>query len=156
MDRELKRKLFAVQIPDFDESALKTTIQAAKRVDFRPARYRMTCWHFFVDQLRFIRRTTWAAKIIFTVLALSIIGLEGVSLNHWVWPMIAISGPLLCLINANEIYQTFQPGLMELQMTTRYGCGKVLWVRLVTFGVCDLIFLSATVVLLMHSHSFFF
>ena len=156
MDKKLNRKLHTVQIPAYEESALLSTIQEVKKIQLPSACHRMSSWQFFVDQLRFIRKRTWGAKIVFSLLALTVIGLNGVSLNNWIWPMTAIFGPLLCLLNANEIYQTFQPGLLELQMTTRYGCNRILWVRLVSFGVCDLLFLIAMVLLLIHSHGVVF
>ena len=156
MDKKLNRKLHTVQIPAYEESALLSTIQEVKKIQLPSACHRMSSWQFFVDQLRFIRKRTWGAKIVFSLLALTVIGLNGVSLNNWIWPMTAIFGPLLCFLNANEIYQTFQPGLLELQMTTRYGCNRILWVRLVSFGVCDLLFLIAMVLLLIHSHGVVF
>lgn len=54
--------------------------------------------------------------------------------------MVSISGPILCLINANEICNIFQPGMLEIQMTAKNSFSKVLMVRLATFGLFDLAF----------------
>ena len=53
-----------------------------------------------------------------------------------------------CLINANEICNIFQPGMLEIQMTAKNSFSKVLMIRLMVFGILDLFFfLCAAVVM---------
>lgn len=143
MDKKLKRELNRIQIPPYREAALSDTIAKAKKIRFQPAKYRMTDWQFFRDQIRFIQKKTWIMKLAFTMAALFLLGTGSGSPQNWVWPLIAVFGPLLCLINANEIYGAFCPGLLELQMTTHYTAKKIVLVRLAFFGLCDLLLLTA-------------
>ena len=71
---------------------------------------------------------------------LYVISTEQIDISGWTWTLIAVSGPALCLINANEICNIFQPGMVEIQMTAKNSFGKVLMVRLITFGSFDLNF----------------
>ncbi len=67
MDKSLKAKLNQIKIPAYENDALMKTIQAAEKMDFQSGKYRMTACEFFVDQIRFIQRKTWASKIILNV-----------------------------------------------------------------------------------------
>ena len=152
MDKSLKAKLNQIKIPAYEDDALIKTIQAAKEMDFQPGKYRMTACEFFVDQIRFVQRKTWASKTVLTILLLVLLGLTGISLDYWTWPLVSIAAPFACLLNVNELFQALQPGIYELQMTTRFSLRKILLVRLILFGLIDLVLLVPASVLLIASY----
>ena len=87
---------------------------------------------------------------------LVLLGLAGISLNYWIWPLVSIAAPFACLLNVNELFQALQPGIYELQMTTRFSLRKILLVRLIIFGLIDLVLLVPASVLLITSYGVVF
>ena len=79
-------------------------------------------------------------KIIVSALVLYLLITEQINISSWFWTLIAISGPILCLINAKELCNVFQPGMLEIQITAKNSFSKVLMVRLTIFGLFDLLF----------------
>ena len=55
----------------------------------------------------------------------------------------SLAGPLLCLINANDLGGFFQPGIIEIQMTAKYSLRHAFLARLTLFGVIDAIVIGA-------------
>lgn len=148
IDRQLKRELEKINVPAYDVQKLEETISKAKRIELYPERERMTNTEFFFNQLNFIKKRTWLLKSCFSILVLYLLNVKNMNFNSWIWTLIAISGPVLCLINANEICNIFQPGMLEIQMTAKNSFSKVLMIRLMVFGILDLFFfLCAAVVM---------
>lgn len=139
-DRALKKVLEKVNVPAYDELQLEETIEKAKRTELHPEKVRMTDTEFFFNQLGFIRKRTWILKTAFSVLTVYLLAAKNMDFNNWMWTFVAISGPILCLINANEICSVFEPGMAEIQMTARNSFGRVLMIRLLVFGMWDLFF----------------
>lgn len=139
-DRRLKKELNGLDVPDYDIYKFEETIMKAKMVKLNPKVSGMNNIEFCCDQLRFIKKETWLLKIFASILILYLIITEQIVLNSWIWTLVSVSGPILCLINANEICNIFQPGLLEIQMTAKNSFSKVLMVRLVAFGFFDLVF----------------
>lgn len=79
-------------------------------------------------------------KIIVSALVLYLLITKQINISSWFWTLIAISGPILCLINAKELCNVFQPGMLEIQITAKNSFSKVLMVRLTIFGLFDLLF----------------
>lgn len=140
IDKRLKKKLNELDVPDYDIHKYEETIMEATMVKPNPKMLGMNNIDFFCNQLRFIKKETWILKIFVSFLMLYLIITEQIVLNSWIWTLVAVSGPILCLINANEICNVFQPGMLEIQITAKNSFSKVLMVRLITFGLFDLVF----------------
>lgn len=138
--KRLKKELNKIDIPAYDTYKYKDTIVKLKNVKFHPEKLRMSSTEFFCDQLRFIKKETWLLKIFVSTLVLYLLITEQINISSWFWTLIAISGPILCLINAKELCNVFQPGMLEIQITAKNSFSKVLMVRLITFGLFDLLF----------------
>lgn len=152
MDKNLKRKLMMLQVPPYDKKGLEETLFKARQIRLHPERLRMTNTEFALDQLRFIKKKTWFLKLVFTGLILGMTIHGEIDMDGWIWSMLAISGPVLCLINVSELCNVFQPGMLELQMTAKNSLEKVLMVRLLVFGIWDLIFLVCTALTMAFWH----
>lgn len=139
INKRLKKELNKIEVPMYDISKYEETIIKAKKVKLHPERLRMSNIEFFYDQLRFIKKQTWVLKTFSSVLILFLIFTEQMEADNWIWTLVAIAGPALCLINANEICNIFQPGMLEIQMTAKNSFSKVLIVRFLTFGLIDLV-----------------
>lgn len=140
INKRLKKELNKIEVPMYDISKYEETIIKAKKVKLHPERLRMSNIEFFYDQLRFIKKQTWILKTFSSVLILFLIFTEQMEAGNWMWTFVAIAGPALCLINANEICNIFQPGMLEIQMTAKNSFSRVLIVRFLTFGLIDLVF----------------
>ena len=146
MDRKLKQKLDQYAVPDHSEKALEETIYRARELTAwisRTGDGRMTMSQFFFDQCRFVRPHTWLLKAGLALLMAvwlpgSISGSE-----IWFWTVVSLAGPLLCLINANDLGGFFQPGIIEIQMTAKYSLRHAFLARLTLFGVIDAIVIGA-------------
>lgn len=143
INKRLKKELYKIEVPMYDISKYEETRIKAKKVKLHPERLRMSHIEFFYDQLRFIKKQTWVLKTLFSVFLLFLIFTEQMEINNWIWTLVAIAGPVLCLINANEICNVFQPGMLEIQMTAKNSFSRVLIVRFLAFGLLDLIFFAA-------------
>ena len=119
--KRLKKELNKIEVPAYDTHKYKETIAKAKKIKLHPENLRMSSTEFFCNQLRFIKT-------------------EQINISSWFWTLIAISGPILCLINAKELCNVFQPGMLEIQITAKNSFSKVLMVRLTIFGLFDLLF----------------
>lgn len=149
-DPRLKRSLAALDVPRYRLESLENTISKAREIQFHPEKQRMAAMQFFRDQFRFIRKGFWGMKLIFTVLFLYILFFESVGPESWFWTFTAISGPVLCLANANILCDVFQPGMLELQMTAKHSLQKILIFRLTVSGAVDLaVFLCAASMMLL-------
>lgn len=149
-DRKLKRKLRALTIPQYDFAELENTITKAKEIQFHPEKQRMTTRQFFQDQIRFIRKEFWGMKLILTAFLLYLILSEGIDADSWLWTFVAISGPILCMANANVLCDVCQPGMLELQMTARHSLHEILMFRLMVSGAVDLLaFTAGTAVMIL-------
>ena len=124
--KRLKKELNKIEVPAYDTHKYKETIAKAKKIKLHPENLRMSSTEFFCDQLRFI-------KIIVSALVLYLLITEQINISSWFWTLIAISGPILCLINAKELCNVFQPGMLEIQITAKNSFSKVLMVRLTIF-----------------------
>ncbi|MFR4880623.1 MAG: hypothetical protein ACLUBO_10410 [Coprococcus sp.] len=147
-DRELKGKLQQLHIPKYDEHKLEEVISEVKNIDFFPENQRMTNTEFFFNQVGFISKKVWGLKIIFSLFILYLFIAEDININNWMWTLLAIAGPILCLFNAKEICNVFQPGMFEIQMATKHSFSKVLMIRLIVFGIFDLLFLICSTIIL--------
>lgn len=149
-DQKLKRRLAALSVPQYDSRELEDTIIKAKQIRFHPEKQRMTTMQFFRNQIRFIRKEFWGMKFIFTALLQYCILSEGMESDSWLWTFVSISGPVLCLVNANVLCDVYQPGMLELQMTAKHSLQKVLILRLVISGAVDLLaFVCGAVMLIL-------
>lgn len=143
MDRKLKKYLEQFTVPPYDGMKQKETLLLAAQQNDRSAGGRMPGWRFFFDQLRFIRKRTWASKAAATILFLYYIEKSGTKLDSSFLLLGAVGMPLLCLVNARELWELCQPGILELQMTVRNPLRQILLVRLIAFGLTDLVLLSS-------------
>ena len=137
--KRLKKELNKIEVPAYDTHKYKETIAKAKKIKLHPENLRMSSTEFFCNQLRFIKTETWILKIIVSALVLYLLITEQINISSWFWTLIAISGPILCLINAKELCNVFQPGMLEIQITAKNSFSKVLMVRLTIFGLFDLL-----------------
>ena len=147
-DRQLKKRLEALEVPAYDVQKMEETIINARHRNGYKKKTRMTNLEFVFDQFRFIRKRTWIAKGFFSLFLLHLLLTNRVDSNSWFWTFIAISGPVLCLMSANEICAIFQPGMLELQMTAKHSFHKVLLIRLMAFGGFDCVLFSGMAVIL--------
>ena len=147
-DKELKRKLQQLHIPQYDEHKLEKVISEAKKIHLFPENQRMTNTEFFFNQMGFISKKVWGLKIIFSLFILYLLIAEDINISNWMWTLIAIAGPILCLFNAKEICNVFQAGMLEIQIAAKHSFSKVLMIRLIAFGTFDLFFLICSAILL--------
>ena len=147
MDRKLKEKLNQYAVPAYSEKALEETLLKAHgmtgRISFRMSTKRMNAGRFFLDQFRFVRSYTWLLKGGMALLAAACLPESINGSEIWLWMFLSIAGPFLCLINANELWGFFQPGLIEIQMTAKYSLRQVLMTRLTLFGLIDALVFGA-------------
>ena len=144
MDARIKKQTKETVIPPYNQENLERTISEAKKIQMHPERYLINEYQFFVDQLRFIQKKTWLLKIFCTAAFFILIKFSGKeTIDGWVWSIVAIMGPLFCLINANELFSVCQQGIAELQMTTHFTSSKIMIARLIAFGMFDILFLGA-------------
>lgn len=141
--KSLKRKLNYLTVPPCQPDEIDKTIEKAKQIVLHPERIRMTNLQFFWNQIRFIRKDTWFIKILITIFLSGIIFSQEISADSWLWPLIAIFGPLMCLVNVNELCNIYQPGMLEIQLASKNSLGKVFMVRLIVFGIVDIIALAS-------------
>lgn len=154
--QNIKKMIINQPIPSHDEIEVKRLIDAAKKIKFHPERMRMTEGEFFVHQIRFIKKRTWFFKVLLTILVSGVMVSKQIDMSDWIWTLITVLGPLICLTNANEICNIYLPNMLEIHLTAKYSLRKVFMVRLVVFGIVDSIILlfciwiikSATTVLL--------
>ena len=153
MDARIKKHVKETVIPPYNQESLERTICAAKKIQMHPERYLINEYQFFVDQLRFIQKKTWLLKIFCTAAFFILIKFSGKeTIDGWVWSIVAIMGPLFCLINANELFSVCQQGIAELQMTTHFTSSKIMIARLIAFGMFDILFLGAASVHVSHAY----
>ncbi len=148
MDRKLKEKLNQYTILPYRAEALEETRRRARKISLQEPGRDMTAIRFFLDQLRFVRPSTWLMKAGVTILVLAYLK-ESVSWPEtWLWTLVSVTGPLLCLINANELGGFFCRGMLEIQMTARYSLRYVFLARLIFFGIFDVfVFITVSVVM---------
>ena len=125
-DKALKKKLQQLHIPQYDEYKLEKVIVEAKKIDLFSGNQRMTNTEFFLNQLGFISKKVWSLKAFFSISILYLILAKDVYSNNWV----------------------FQPGMFEIQMATKHSFSKVLMIRLIVFGIFDLLFLICSTIIL--------
>ena len=153
MDARIKKQTKETVIPPYNQENLERTISEAKKIQMHPERYLINEYQFFVDQLRFIQKKTWLLKIFCTVAFFILIKTFGKETTAgWSWSIVAIMGPLFCLINANELFGVCQQGITELQMTTHFTSPKIMIVRLIAFGMFDILFLGVASVHVSHAY----
>ena len=153
MDARIKKQTKETVIPPYNQENLERTISEAKKIQMHPERYLINEYQFFVDQLRFIQKKTWLLKIFCTAAFFILIKFSGKeTIDGWVWSIVAIMGPLFCLINANELFSVCQQGIAELQMTTHFTSSKIMIARLIAFGMFDILFLGAASVHVSHAY----
>ena len=136
MDARIKKQTKETVIPPYNQENLERTISEAKKIQMHPERYLINEYQFFVDQLRFIQKKTWLLKIFCTAAFFILIKFSGKeTIDGWVWSIVAIIGPLFCLINANELFSS-----------------KIMIARLIAFGMFDILFLGAASVHVSHAY----
>ena len=143
MDRKLKQKLKQYTVPAYSEKALEKTIEkaygTADGFSSHMSAVRMTAGQFFFDQCRFVRPHTWLLKVGMALLMSVYLPKSLIWSETWFWTFVSLAGPLLCLINANDLWGFFQPGIMEIQMTAKYSLRHVFLSRLTLFGMIDVL-----------------
>lgn len=143
MDRKLKQKLDRYTVPAYSGKALEETIYRARSMEdgisSRIRAERMTMGQFFFDQCRFVRPHTWLLKVGIALIMAACLPKSLIWSETWFWTFISLAGPLLCLINANDLWGLFQPGIIEIQMTAKYSLRHVFLSRLTLFGMIDVI-----------------
>ena len=112
-DRELKGKLQQLHIPKYDEHKLEKVISEAKNIDFFPGNQRMTNTEFFFNQVGFISKKVWGLKIIFSLFILYLFIAEDININNWMWTLLAIAGPILCLLMRKKYVMYFKPECLK-------------------------------------------
>ena len=147
MDRKLKKCLTSFTVPPYDAAKRKETLLLAEQIKGQRPETKMSGIRFFFDQLRFIRKKTWLFKIAATAFLLPVVIDPDAGPDSSLLLLGSVCMPILCLINARELWSLCQPGLLELQMTVRNPLRQVLLIRLTAFGAADLVilFLSAAV-----------
>lgn len=139
----MKKKLSKVSIPHYDEKGYRKTIANAKRIPLH-SEIRMSNVEFFLDQIQFIRKQTWILKIVWIALMMYLVISCSVELSAEMVSLLAIGSPILFLINVRDIYSICMPDLIELHLSARNTMEKVLFVRLLLFGIMDFICLIGT------------
>ena len=147
MDRKLKQKLDRYTVPAYSGKALEETIYRARSMEdgisSRIRAERMTMGQFFFDQCRFVRPHTWLMKVGIALIMAVYLPKSLIWSETWFWTFISLAGPLLCLINANDLWGLFQPGIIEIQMTAKYSLRHVFLSRLTLFGMIDVLVIGA-------------
>lgn len=139
----LKKKLSKLSIPPYDEKRYRETVANAKKLQLH-SDIRMSDVEFFLNQIRFIRKQTWILKIAWIAFMMYLVMSHSVELSAGLFSLLAIGGPVLFLMNVRDIYSICMPGLVELHLSARNTMEKVLFVRLLLFGIIDLICLAGT------------
>lgn len=139
----LKKKLSKLSIPPYDEKRYRETIANAKKIQLH-SDIRMSNVEFFLDQIRFIRKQTWMLKMVWIAFMMYLAMSRSVELGAEMFSLLAIGSPILFLMNVREIYSICMPDLIELHLTARNTMEKVLFVRLLLFGIIDLICLAGS------------
>ena len=137
MDRELKKILDQYQPECRRESVLEETVEKACQLYFHPEEVRIGGGTFFINQLRFIRPHTWLLKAGLALLLILILPGSTGWTDMWLWTFVSMTGPLLCLVNANELWESCCPGMMEILLAAKHSVRQVVLVRLILFGLID-------------------
>ena len=119
MDRKLKKCLTSFTVPPYDAAKRKETLLLAEQIKGQRPETKMSGIRFFFDQLRFIRKKTWLFKIAATAFLLPVVIDPDAGPDSSLLLLGSVCMPILCLINARELWSLCQPGLLELQMTVR-------------------------------------
>lgn len=135
MMRETEKKMRALTAPACGAELYEKCVKSAEAAEVRPERLRMGNVQFFSGQLRFIRKSTWAAKLFLTLTAAALVFTDFFPAGAW--PLCMVVGPLLCLANAAELCGILMPGIKEIQMCARFSMKKLLAARLAVFGIAD-------------------
>ncbi|WP_213618523.1 hypothetical protein [Paenibacillus sp. J22TS3] len=145
-------------LPPTDPEKLKETILQSKQIMHTHQaglHIRTKYIDFVIMQLRFIRAKVWAAHlmvVLVTVLATQNFLLFS-TLNHLqVLGMVSALTPLLALASAKVLACSFQHGVVELEVSTKYSLDKLLLARMGILGIVDAVFL--TIMLSFLSHRF--
>lgn len=139
----LKKKLSKLSIPPYDEKRYRETIANAKKIQLH-SDIRMSNMEFFLNQIHFIRKQTWILKIVWIAFMMYLAMSRSVELSAGMFSLLAIGSPILFLMNVREIYSICMPDLIELHLSARNTMEKVLFVRLLLFGIIDLICLAGS------------
>ena len=137
MDRELKKILERYQPECRRESVLEETVEKACQTYFHPEELRMNGRAFFISQLRFIRPYTWLLKAGLALLLILVLPGRESWTDLWLWTLVSMTGPLLCLVNARELWESCCPGMMEILLAAKHSVRQVVLVRLILFGLID-------------------
>lgn len=138
-DRELKKRIRQISIPPYEEEAYKRTLELAGKMDLHPELRRMNFREFALGQIGFIRKKVWAVKLLMTGVFLFFLIAEGMRIDSEAWTLLSVMAPLLCLVGINEICDICRPGMRGILQAARYSLREMLVIRLILFGVLDLI-----------------
>jgi len=150
--KKLKKMIKELYVPPYDLSEIEKTIILSKKIISYPEKYRMTNLDFYLSQIRFIHKSTWALKISITFIIGYLILNQEMSKDSWLWSFVAILGPLICLANASEFCNIYQPRMLEIQLTAKNSLKRILMVRLCVFGIIDFITLLGAVTVVTSFH----
>ena len=137
--KKIKKYLERYTIPPYDQERFIGLIIEAKKKGIHFEKLRMSSKMFFIDQLRFIQKRTWVLKLLIICLALAGMYFERLQAEHTAWRILAVSTPVLCLVNVNELSKICCPGMTELQMTCKNTLSKIFLTRIIVFGFADLL-----------------
>ncbi|SHJ89121.1 hypothetical protein [Hespellia stercorisuis] len=138
------KKALNFSVPEYDAEALERTMTFSKNIDYGVEKQRMTEVQSILAQIKFIPMKAWAGKFAIACLLNAGILVETQVGNASLWMIISICIPLLCLTGTNEICNIMQPELKSLLLTVRYSMKKIILIRLLIFGVIDLLILLLT------------
>ncbi len=137
MDRELKKVLDKWQAEPYEDRSLEQTLQKASEFCIHHEEMRMDATRFFINQMRFIRPHIWILKIGTAILLALVLPVGGQWANRWLWTLVSLASPLLCLVNVNELWECCCPGMLEFQLTAKHSLRQVVLVRMILFGLID-------------------
>ena len=137
--KKIKKYLERYTIPPYDQERFIGLIIEAKKKGIHFEKLRMSSKMFFIDQLRFIQKRTWVLKLLIICLALAGMYFERLQAEHTAWRILAVSTPVLCLVNVNELSKICCPGMTELQMTCKNSLSRIFFSRIIVFGFADLL-----------------
>ncbi|MBC9785803.1 hypothetical protein H1S01_15060 [Heliobacterium chlorum] len=154
-DQKLKEILHRYSVPEIDPAHLRQTIQLAQKELNRARIYgKITFWELLAGQIRYISPYIWIAQAALLVLVFSLLPhLSRIGdAQQTAMAVLSTSSPLLALVAVPELGKSLHYQMWEMEMACRFNLQKLILLRLILFGVADLIVIT-TLLLFSSTHS---
>lgn len=142
VDWENKMKEYAV--PDYEKAQIAKTILHSKEALCDASKNAaVTDKQFIFTQMHFIRRRMWLLQLGFLLVIYMIVTAmqQQNFMTKQILPLLSIAAPLVILINIMDFASFYSPGMLEIEMATRFSLQKTVAAKLLIFGVSDAMFL---------------